>query len=196
MPQTPSNRSELSTLSLESARAWAAWLAKHHAASPGVWLRLDRKTAATASLTYPEALHLALAYGWIDGQRRSYDTRSWLIKFTPRGARSGWSRINREKALALIQAGRMKRPGLRAVEQAKRDGRWATAYDPQSRAAIPPDLEAALRKSPKAKAFFATLSSRNRYAILYRLQTVKRPETRARRLRDYIDMLLAGKTFH
>lgn len=190
------HRGELETLAFEHARAWAAWLAKHHAKSPGIWLRLDRKTADSAPLTYPQALELALIYGWIDGQRRSYDSRTWGIKFSPRGPRSGWSKINREKALALIEAGRMKPPGLRAVEEAKRNGGWAKAYDPQTRAGVPADLEAALKKSPKARAFFETLSSRNRYAILCRLQTAKRVETRARRLRDFVEMLLEGETFH
>ena len=139
---------------------------------------------------------MALACGWIDGRRRSLDSRTWIIWFGPRGPRSKWSRINREKALGLIEAGKMKPAGRRAVEQAKADGRWEDAYDPQSRSAVPPDLAAALKRSAKAKAFFETLNSRNRYAILYRLQTAKRPETRARRLKLFMAMLLEGKTIY
>jgi uncharacterized protein YdeI (YjbR/CyaY-like superfamily) len=189
-------RRELETLAFKNVRAWSAWLAKHHSKSPGIWLRLDRKTADSAPLTYPQALELALIYGWIDGQRRSHDSRTWRITFSPRGPRSTWSKINREKALALIEAGRMKPSGLRAVAEAKRSGGWAKAYDPQTRAGVPPDLEAALKKNPKARAFFLTLSSQNRYAILHRLQTAKLPETRARRLSHFVGMLLEGKTLH
>jgi uncharacterized protein YdeI (YjbR/CyaY-like superfamily) len=173
----------------EDQQAWAAWLGEHHAASPGAWLRLAKKGAALRSLSYAEALEEALCYGWIDGQKKSYDESSWLQKFTPRGPRSIWSKINREKAETLIEAGRMKPSGLAAVERARQDGRMDAAYDSQSVARVPEDFQAALDGSPAAQAFFATLNSTNRYAILFRIQTAKKAETRAKRIAEFIRML-------
>jgi uncharacterized protein YdeI (YjbR/CyaY-like superfamily) len=182
---------KLSTdLFVPNQRAWSAWLRQHHALSPGVWLRLAKKAAATAtSLTYAQALEEALRYGWIDGQKRAQDDRFWLQRFVPRGPRSIWSKINRRNAEALIAAGRMTPAGLAAVERARRDGRWSAAYDSQRTATLPPELVAALKANPRAAAFFATLDSRNRYAILYRIQTAKRPETRAARVATFVTML-------
>jgi uncharacterized protein YdeI (YjbR/CyaY-like superfamily) len=176
-------------LSFAQPDDWAAWLALHHRSSPGVWLKLARKGSGVASVSYPEALEVALAWGWIDGQKQSHSDRFWLQKFTPRGPRSIWSKINRDKALALIASGQMKPAGLAAVEQARGDGRWKAAYAPQSRAKVPRDLQAALRASRAATAFFATLDSRNRYAILFRIQSAKKPETRARRIATFVEML-------
>lgn len=175
---------------------WAAWLEKNHARSAGVWLRLAKTASGLKSVTYPEAVEAALCYGWIDGQAKGYDDSAWLQKFTPRRAKSIWSRINREKALALIQGGRMKPAGLAAINQAKADGRWAAAYDSPSRAAVPEDFQAELDKHPQAKAFFATLDSANRYAILFRIQTVKKAGTRARRIRQFIEMLSKKEKIH
>ena len=160
-----------------------------HAGSPGIWLRLAKKGAATASLTYAEALEEALRYGWIDGQKRAHDDRWWLQRFVPRGPRSIWSKINRQKAEALIAAGRTTAAGLAAVERARRDGRWKAAYDSARTAAPPPELVAALKAAPKAAAFFATLDGRNRYSILHRIQTARRPETRAARIATFVRML-------
>jgi uncharacterized protein YdeI (YjbR/CyaY-like superfamily) len=185
-------RAELPTRSFPSARAFSDWLAEHHASSPGLWLRLARKASGAASITYAEAVEVALAWGWIDGQKQAADEASWLQKMTRRGARSVWSQKNREKALALIDAGAMQPPGLAEVERAKRDGRWDAAYDPPSRATVPEDLEAALAKSPRAAAFFATLDARNRYAVLWRVQTAKKPEKRAKRIADFVAMLARG----
>lgn len=164
-------------------------MAKHHRTSQGVWLKIAKRTSGHASVSYDEAVEGALCYGWIDGQKKPLDAKWWLQKFTPRRAKSVWSKINRGKALRLIKSGRMKTAGLREVQGAKRDGRWVSAYDSQRTMPVPPDLRAALNKSARAKAFFATLSGGNRYAILWRLHDAKRPETRARRLAEFVRML-------
>ncbi|MEW5849825.1 MAG: YdeI/OmpD-associated family protein [Myxococcota bacterium] len=183
-------------LGFHSKRAWAAWLAKNHQASSGLWLQLARTSSAEKSVTYAEALEVALSYGWIDGQKKSHDEATWLQKFTPRGPRSIWSKVNREKALALIASGDMEPAGLAAVEKAKADGRWDAAYDSPRSAAVPEDLRAAFDENSKAKAFFATLNSRNRYAILYRIQTAKKAETRAKRIAEFVAMLARGEKLH
>lgn len=187
---------ELPLKGFRDAEAWTDWLSKHHESSSGLWLSLTRKAPGTKSLTYPEALDVALCYGWIDGQRKSKDATSWLVKFTPRGARSIWSKINRTKVQALIKEGRMRPAGLAAIERAKSDGRWDAAYDSWSSATIPPDLVAELDGSAKARAFFDTLNSRNRYAILFRIQTAKKPETRQRRIREFVRMLARGEKLY
>ena len=187
---------ELPVLLFKQPLEWANWLEQHHAASSGIWLRLAKKASALQSVTYAEALDVALCYGWIDGQKKSYDESSWLQKFTPRGEKSIWSKVNREKAQALIASGKMRPAGLRAVEVAKQNGRWDAAYDSQSSATIPDDFQAALDHSAKAKAFFATLNSANRYAILFRLQTAKKAETRAKRIQQFIHMLENHEMLH
>jgi uncharacterized protein YdeI (YjbR/CyaY-like superfamily) len=187
---------ELPILSFEGPDALAAWLEEQHATSKGIWLKLAKKGSGTPSVTYAEALEVALCYGWIDGQKRSHDASAWLQKLTPRGKRSIWSKVNREKALALIESGRMRPAGLEEVERAQRDGRWEAAYDSQGAAAVPDDLAAALEQSPAARAFFATLDSANRYAILFRVQTAKKAETRARRIEQFVQMLERGEKIH
>lgn len=171
------------------ARAWTTWLAEHHASSPGVWLKLAKKSSAIASITYAEAVEGALAWGWIDGQKQAHDATWWLQRFTPRRARSIWSKINRDKAMALIEAGAMAPPGLLEVERARADGRWEAAYDPPSRAAVPEDLAAALAANPRAAAFFAALDGTNRYAVLFRIHGAKKAETRAGRVTRFVEML-------
>jgi uncharacterized protein YdeI (YjbR/CyaY-like superfamily) len=183
-------------LLFETIAAWEEWLDGNHAATDGVWLRLAKKGAPLRSISYAEALEGALCYGWIDGQKRAYDEDSWLQKFTRRGRRSIWSRINRDKAEALLASGRMRTAGEAAVEAARADGRWDAAYDPASRASVPADLAAELERSPAAREFFETLSGANRYAILFRLQTAAKPATRAKRLREYVAMLERGETLH
>ena len=183
-------------VSFANQRAWEAWLAKHHRTSQGVWLKIAKQASGHASVSYDEAVEGALCYGWIDGQKKPLDAQWWLQKFTPRRAKSIWSKINRGKALRLIKRGRMKAAGLREVQGAKRDGRWVSAYDSQRTMPVPPDLRAALNKNAKAKAFFATLSSSNRYAILWRLHDAKRPETRARRLAEFVRMLQREEKLH
>lgn len=187
---------ELPTLSFATPRAFSDWLADHHASSRGLWLRLAKKTSGTASITYAEAVDVALAWGWIDGQKQRGDEASWLQRFSPRGAKSVWSKINRDKALALIEAGAMQPAGLAEVERAKQDGRWDVAYDPPSRAMVPDDLQAALAKDPRAAAFFLTLDARNRYAVLWRVQTAKKVETRQKRIAGLVAMLARGEKVH
>jgi len=182
-------RPDLPIMMFEDPAAWTAWLAANYASSSGVWLRHAKKASNIPSVTYHEALDVALCYGWIDGQKKSYDETTWLQKWTPRGKKSIWSKINREKANALIVQGQMQPAGLGEVERAKADGRWDAAYDSARTSTVPDDFGAALDVSPSAKAFFATLNSANRYAILFRIQTAKKAETRARRIAEFIGML-------
>ena len=183
-------------LLFENQKAFERWLAKNSNTSTGVWLRLGKKGSDVRSLTYAEALDAALCYGWIDAQKRPESPHAWLQRFTPRGKRSIWSKRNRERALALVECGKMQPGGLAELDRAKRDGRWEAAYDSPSSTSVPEDLQAALEKSERAKAFFATLESRNRYAILFRIQTVKKPETRARKIREFVAMLERHEKIH
>ncbi len=173
----------------EQPSDWLAWLAEHHATSSGVWLQLAKKGSEARSLTYAQAVEAALCFGWIDGQKQAQDAQFWLQKFTRRSATSIWSKINKTRALALIEAGRMQPAGLREIERAKRDGRWDAAYDSASTATLPDDFQCALDSHPRAHAFYQTLDSRNRYAVLFRLQTAKKAETRAARIAKFIEML-------
>ena len=183
-------------LHFDGPKDWAAWLTRHHASSAGVWLRIAKRGAGAESISHPEALELALCFGWIDALSRSDGPQHWLKRFTPRSARSIWSKVNRDKALALAAAGRMQPAGLREMQRAQADGRWEAAYDPGSTATVPPDLQAALDANRPAKAFFATLDSQNRYAVLFRLQTAKRAEARARRIETFVAMLARGEKLH
>ena len=180
----------------KDAKAWETWLAKNYSAADGIWMRLAKKGAGTKSISYPEALEIALCYGWIDAQKRGESATAWLQRFMPRAKKSIWSRINREKAVGLIVSGRMTPAGLNEVERAKQDGRWEAAYEPASTSRVPADFEAELNKSPRAKEFFKALSATNRYAILWRLQTAKKAETRTKRMRSFIEMLEKGETIH
>ncbi len=175
---------------------WAAWLEKEHRHSQGLWLRLAKKGSGLQSVTYGEALEVALCYRWIDGQKRGDSDQAWLQRFVPRSANSIWSKINRDKAVALIASGRMNAAGLEAVEAAKKAGRWDAAYDSPKAAKVPEDFEAAMDTSPRAKKFFQSLDGANRYAVLFRIQTVKKAETRARKIRDFIEMLERNETIH
>jgi uncharacterized protein YdeI (YjbR/CyaY-like superfamily) len=186
----------IAILACKNRKCWTNWLARHHASSPGVWLQMARKDSGLASISHAEALEAALCQGWIDGQRKSLDAQYFLQKFTPRRARSIWSKINREKALALLAAGHMQAAGLAEIERAKADGRWDAAYDGQAKVTVPDDLAALLAREPQAKAFFETLDSRNRYAILFRLQTAKKQETRERRLLQFAGMLSRGEKIY
>ena len=172
------------------------WLEENHDASDGLWLKIAKKGTGERSVTYGEALELALCFGWIDSQKRGFDETHFLQRFTPRRPRGRWSKINREKAEALIAAGRMRPAGLAEVEAAKGDGRWEAAYEGQRTAKVPPDLQRELDANPAAREFFAGLDSANRYAILYRLDEAKKPETRERRLRKFIAMLERGEEVH
>ncbi|NHC44290.1 YdeI/OmpD-associated family protein [Motilibacter aurantiacus] len=186
----------LPVLAFSDASAWEAWLEREHASQSGVWVQLAKKNSGIASVTYAEAVEGALCWGWIDGQSASLDEATWLQKFTPRRARSKWSKVNCERVEGLVAAGRMRAPGLAEIERAKADGRWDAAYDPPSTATVPEDLQAALDADPAVAAAFAALNASNRYAILHRLHDAKKPETRARRLAKFVAMLRAGETLH
>jgi uncharacterized protein YdeI (YjbR/CyaY-like superfamily) len=193
---------DLPICSLDSDDAWRGWLDEHHASSPGVWLKIAKKSTgartagAAIGVSYPEALETALCFGWIDGQKKALDEAYWLQRFTPRGARSRWSRINRDKADGLIACGRMRPAGLAEVDRARADGRWAAAYAGQATATVPDDLLRELAGNAKAREFFDTLDSVNRYAILYRIQDAKKPETRVRRIAKFVAMLADQQKIH
>jgi uncharacterized protein YdeI (YjbR/CyaY-like superfamily) len=186
----------LPTLAFATPADWEAWLEAHHEETQGVWLKIAKKGSGIPSISYAEALDGALCYGWIDGQKAALDADHWLQKFTPRRPRSVWSRVNRDKVAALIAAGRMRPAGLRQVELARRDGRWDAAYASQRAIEIPADFQQALDENPQAREFFGTLNGANRYAVLWRIQTAKRPETRAARIEKLIAMLARGEKIH
>ena len=186
----------LAKLSFRSAAEWEGWLTDNHTRSDGLWIKIAKKATGIESVRYPEVLDSAICFGWIDGQRQALDEERFLQRFTPRRARSRWSRINRDTAERLTAEGRMRPAGLAEVERARDDGRWAAAYAGPKASAVPDDLLSELNASPRAKEFFEALSSQNRYAILYRLDEAKRPETRARRLAKFVAMLEAGESIH
>lgn len=194
--QNGTTAKDLPAVSFATTRAWSEWLEAHHASSRGVWLKIAKKGSNSMSLTYPAALDVALAWGWIDGQKNKFDDAWWLQRFTPRTTKSPWSKINRAKAEALIASGRMEAPGLAEVERAKRDGRWECAYDGARSSSVPADLAAAFARNARARAFFDALDGANRYAILYRVQTAKKPETRAERIARFVDMCAKRETIH
>jgi uncharacterized protein YdeI (YjbR/CyaY-like superfamily) len=183
-------------LPFASKKKWQDWLAKQHDKSTGVWLKLAKKDSAVDSVNYEEALDIALCYGWIDGQKKSFDDKYWLQKFTPRGKKSIWSKINTEKVERLIASGEMKPAGLKAIEAAKQDGRWDAAYSSQRNMSVPEDFQAALDQNEKAKAAFARLKSAERYSFLFRIHNAKKPETRARRIQQFVEMLERGEKLH
>ena len=188
-PQNP-------TLTCASQDEWEAWLQTHCASSSGIWLRLAKKSAGQVTLTYAQAVDSALCFGWIDGQKKAESDEFWLQRFTPRTAKSIWSKINTEKAQALMQAGRMRPSGLREIVLAQHDGRWERAYASARNATVPADLQMALDANKKAQAFFDTLDRQNRYAILFRIQNVKKAETRARKIAQFVEMLANGEKLH
>ena len=187
---------ELPVLSFATTRAWSAWLAAHHDSSRGVWLKIAKKGVGSESITYAQAIDVALGWGWIDSQKGKLDEAWWLQRFTPRKAKSPWSKINRAKAEALIATGAMQAPGLAEVERAKHDGRWKRAYDGAGSSVMPADLTAAFARNARALAFFEALDGANRYAILYRVQTAKKPETRAERISRFVALCARHETIH
>jgi uncharacterized protein YdeI (YjbR/CyaY-like superfamily) len=191
MPSDP-----LPVMAFESTQAWDAWLSAHHADSPGLWLKIAKKGSAGRSISYSDALDVALCHGWIDGQKGRHDDDYWLQRFTPRKPGGNWSKINTERAAALIASGQMRPAGLREVEQAQADGRWDRAYQSQSRITVPEDLARALAANPRAREFFATLDGTNRYAVLYRIASAKRQETRAKRIDTFVAMLSEHKKIY
>ena len=191
-----STRDDLPIKAFASREAWEDWLRGQHATSKGVWLKIAKKDVTVGSVSYPEALEVAICYGWIDGQKAAYDEAFWLQRFTPRKPTSKWSKINRDKAAELMAKGVMQPAGLREVERAQADGRWEAAYAGQRTAAVPDDLQRELDRHAAARALFASLDSRNRYAILYRIQDAKQPETRRRRIETFVAMLNEGRTLY
>lgn len=194
--KTGGNNTERETRLFKHQAAWSTWLDKNYARSSGIWLRIAKKNSGLQSVTYAEAIDTALCYGWIDGQKRPESEQAWLQRFCPRSAKSIWSKINRNKALALIKSGRMTPAGHQAIEQAKRNGRWESAYDGPSVASVPYDFQAALKANPKAESFFDTLDRANRYAILFRIQTARKVETRARNIQKFVAMLERREKIH
>jgi uncharacterized protein YdeI (YjbR/CyaY-like superfamily) len=191
----PSPR-DLPVLQLPDQAAWEEWLEENHARSDGVWLRFAKKASGHRTVVHREALEVALCFGWIDGQGAPQDESFYLVRFTPRRPRSKWSQNNRKNVERLIAEGKMRPAGLAQVQAAKEDGRWDAAYEPQSRATVPPDFQRALDENPKAKEFFETLKGVRRYAFLYRIQDAKRPETRARRIERFVALLAEGRTLN
>lgn len=187
---------DLPILPFANKRKWTDWLAKQHDKSSGAWLKLAKKDSGVASVTYDEAVESALCYGWIDGQKKGFDDKYWLQKFTPRGPKSIWSKINTEKVERLIKSGEMKPAGLKAIEAAKKDGRWAQAYESQKNISVPQDFQSALNKNKKAKTFFGTLKSAERYSFLFRVQTAKKAETRANLIQKFVSMLEKHEKIH
>lgn len=188
------NSTELPILPFESKKKFTEWLAKNHDKSAGLWLKIAKKAAGISTVTYAEALDVALCYGWIDGQKDSFDEQYFLQKFTPRRPKSIWSKINVEKVEGLIASGEMKPAGLKVVEAAKQDGRWAAAYASQKNIVVPADFQSALEKNKKAKAFFETLTGSKRYSFLFRIETAKKAETREKRIHQFVAMLAKGET--
>lgn len=189
-----SNFTELPVLSFESKKKFADWLAKNHDKSAGLWLKIAKKATGISTVTYAEALDVALCYGWIDGQKNSFDEQYFLQKFTPRRPKSIWSRINVGHVERLIASGEMKPSGLRAVEAAKQDGRWEAAYSSQKAIEVPADFQSVLDKNKKAKVFFEGLTGSRRYAFLFRIETAKKAETRQKRIQQFVEMLAKGET--
>lgn len=186
----------LPTMLFERQRDWLMWLTDNHNTSSGIWLQLAKKGAAVQSMSYDEAVEVALCFGWIDGQKRAHSDLYWLQKVTPRSAKSVWSKINKEKALALIRSGKMNPAGLKEIERAKLEGRWDAAYDSASKSSVPGDFQSALDGNARAKKFFEILDSRNRYAVLFRIQTAKNAESRAKKIAQFVQMLANKEKIH
>jgi len=190
------NADSLPIMSFETQQDWERWLTEYHTKTVGIWLKIAKKETGIPSVSYAEALESAICYGWIDGQKAPFDGMYWLQKFTPRRPKSIWSKVNCDKATALIAEGRMQPAGLQQVELAKADGRWDVAYESQSKITIPADFQRELDKNQKAMDFFSTLDSTNRYAILFRIQTAKKPETRSARIHKFIEMLAKNEKIY
>ncbi|MES2622940.1 MAG: YdeI/OmpD-associated family protein [Patescibacteria group bacterium] len=195
MPTKP-NIKELATISFASQKEFQTWLKKNHTSTPGLWMRIFKKDSGEKSITYAEALDVALCYGWIDSQKKSYDAQSYIQKFSPRGLRSIWSKVNIGHINRLDKAQKLQPAGIAQVHAAKKDGRWEQAYDSSKNMKVPDDFLIELKKHKKAYTFFNTLTKANVYAIAWRLQTAKKIETRQKRMVTILDMLKTGKSFH
>ncbi len=195
-PDTKPGKPDLQVIPFASSAEWAAWLEQNHAVSKGIWLQMYKKGSGIASVNYAQALDVALCYGWIDGQLKSIDELSYMQRFTPRRPRSIWSKRNIENIARLAKEGRMKPAGLKEAEAAKADGRWDIAYDGQATMELPSDFLELLSKNKKAFEFYEALNKANKYAIAWRIQTAKRPETREKRIKDILEMLDREEKFH
>lgn len=191
-----SKNTDIPVLTFPEVSQWKKWLDQNHEQAEGAWIRFFKKESKVTGVTYAKVLDEALCYGWIDGQVKKYDEQSWIQKFTPRRPRSVWSKRNVEHVKRLTKAGRMKPAGLKQVEAAQADGRWEKAYDSPANMETPEDFLKELAKNKKAKAFFETLNKTNKYAINWRLQTAKKPETREKRMKKILEMLANGEKFH
>lgn len=187
---------ELPILLFVDQQSLENWLENNYDTSPGIRLQIAKKNSGVVSVSYAEALEIALCYGWVDSQKEALDERTWLQRFTPRGAKSIWSKVNKEKAENLIANGRMRPPGIKAIETAKQNGLWDKAYEPQSTASMPEDLAIELERNVKAKAFYDTLNRQNQYAILFRIHNAKKQETRAKRIQQFVAMLEKGEKIY
>jgi uncharacterized protein YdeI (YjbR/CyaY-like superfamily) len=187
---------DLPIIAFDTEESWTAWLEENHATVQGLWLKIAKKGSVQSTVLYPAALMVALCFGWIDGQKQKFDDDFWLQKFTPRRPKSIWSRINRDKVNELIEQGKMRPAGQREIDLAKADGRWDAAYESQSRITVPDDFQAALDQNPDAQAFFDQLNSSNRYAMLFRITTAKKPATRQKHIDKFIAMLNANEKIH
>ncbi|MES2141057.1 MAG: YdeI/OmpD-associated family protein [Bacteroidota bacterium] len=183
-------------IEFQTAEEWRTWLSKNSQVSNGVWLKIFKKDSNEKTITYAEALEESLCYGWIDGQKKSFDKQAWLQKFCPRGPKSIWSKVNVAHIERLTKAGKMKPQGLKAVASAKADGRWEKAYDSPSKMTVPDDFIKELSKNKKAHEFYKTLNKANLFSIAFRLQTAKKTETRQKRMKVILDMLSKGQKFH
>jgi uncharacterized protein YdeI (YjbR/CyaY-like superfamily) len=187
------HQSEPPILAFATQKAWRDWLTDNFEKTEGIYLQIYKKGSGVPTVSYAEALDEALCFGWIDGVKKSYDEKSWLQRFTPRRAKSVWSKVNREHIARLTEAGLMHKAGVAAVDAAKADGRWDAAYDSPSNMQVPLDFQQALDANPKAKTKFDSLNKTNRYSFLYRIHSLKRPENRAKKITDFIDMLNNGE---
>ena len=194
--KTKTKPADYPILSFSDKQTWAKWLEEEHDRAAGIWLKFAKKNSGISSLSYEEAVEVALCYGWIDGQMKGFDDKYWLQKFTPRRPKSIWSKINTERAERLIANGEMQPAGLKEIEAAKQDGRWQAAYASQKNMTVPQDFQSALNQNKKAKTFFEMLTGANRYAILFRIETAKKAETRARRIRQFVEMLERGEKLY
>jgi uncharacterized protein YdeI (YjbR/CyaY-like superfamily) len=188
--------SELPVMFFGDQESWENWLEKNHDASPGIRLQIAKKQSGVVTVSYDEALESSLCYGWIDSRKETFDEKTWLQRFTPRGAKSIWSKVNKEKAELLIANGKMKPSGLKAIETAEQNGQWVKAYEPQSSASLPKDFEIELDQNLQAKAFYKTLDRQNKYAILFRINSAKKQETRAKRIQQFLQMLEKGEKIY
>ena len=192
----PDDKREPEIILFQNIDNWKEWLEKNHKNSDGIWMQIAKKNKEIKSIDYQEGLEVALCYGWIDGQKKSYDDNSWLQKFTPRRAKSIWSKVNKDKVELMIKNGKMQASGLAEIEKVKQNGMWDNAYESQKNITVPEEFKTELDNNERAKIFFESLNSSNRYSFLFRIHTAKKPETKTKKIKQFIEMLEKGETFH